>query len=61
MLHDMCTELLRCAREGECQSFENVMEAFVHAHLNKPYMEIVDRSSGFPGVPRASLQEKINK
>ena len=43
MLHDMCTELLRCAREGQCQKFENVMEEFVHAHLNKPYMEIVER------------------
>ena len=42
MLHDMCTELLRCAREGQCQKFENVMEEFVHAHLNKPYMEIVE-------------------
>ena len=43
MLHDMCTEMLRCAREGQCQEFENVIEEFVHAHLNKPYMEIVDR------------------
>ena len=43
MLHDMCTELLRCAREGLCQNFENVREEFVHAHLNKPYMKIVDR------------------
>ena len=48
MLHDMCTELLRCAREGQCQNFENVMEEFVHAHLNKPYMEIVDRV--FPNI-----------
>ena len=48
MLHDMCTELLRCAREGQCQEFENVMEEFVHAHLNKPYMEIVDRL--FPNI-----------
>ena len=47
-LHDMCIELLRCAREGQCQSFENVMEEFVHAHLNKPYMEIVDRA--FPNM-----------
>ena len=48
MLHDMCTELLRCAREGQCQSFENVMEEFVHAHLNKSYMEKVDRT--FPNI-----------
>ena len=48
MLHDMCTELLRCAREGQCQEFENVMEEFVHAHLNKPYMVIVDRV--FPNI-----------
>ena len=48
MLHDMCTELLRCAREGQCQEFENVIEEFVHAHLNKPYMEIVDRV--FPNI-----------
>lgn len=48
MLHDMCTELLRCAREGQCQNFENVMEEFVHAHLNKPYMKIVDRV--FPNI-----------
>ena len=48
MLHDMCTEMLRCAREGQCQEFENVMEEFVHAHLNKPYMEIVERV--FPNI-----------
>ena len=48
MLHDMCTEMLRCAREGQCQEFENVMEEFVHAHLNKPYMVIVDRV--FPNI-----------
>lgn len=48
MLHDMCTELLRCAREGQCQKFENVMEEFVHAHLDKPYMEIEERV--FPNI-----------
>ena len=48
MLYDIRTELLRCAREGRCQSFENVMEEFVQAHLNKPYMEIVDRI--FPSI-----------
>ena len=48
MLHGMCTELLRCAREGQCQESENMMEEFVHAHLNKPYMVIVDRV--FPNI-----------
>ena len=48
MLHGMCTELLRCASEGQCQEFENVMEEFVHAHLDKPYMVIVDRV--FPNI-----------
>ena len=48
MLHDMCTEMLRCARERQCQEFENVIEEFVHAHLNKPYMKIVERV--FPNI-----------
>ena len=48
MLHGMCTELLRCAREDQCQEFENLIEEFVHAHLNKPYMKIVDRV--FPNI-----------
>lgn len=48
MLHDMCTEMLRCAREGQCQKFENLVEEFVHAHLNKTYMAIVDRV--FPNI-----------
>ena len=43
MLPEMCTELLRCAREGQCQKFENVMEELVHEHLNKTYVVIVDR------------------
>ena len=48
MLHDMCTELLRCAREGQCQKFEKVMEEFVHEHLNPKYRVIVDHM--FPNI-----------
>ena len=43
MLPGMCTEMLRCAREGECQNFEKVVEEFVHEHLNKKYVLIVER------------------
>ena len=43
MLPGMCTEMLRCAREGECQKFEKVVEEFVHEHLNKKYVLIVER------------------
>ena len=43
ILHGMCTEWLRCAREGECQKYENIFEEFVHEHLNKKYVLIVDR------------------
>ena len=48
MLHDMCTELLRCAREGQCQKFEKIMEEFVHEHLNPKYRVIVDHM--FPNI-----------
>ena len=48
MLHDMCIELLRCTHEGQCQEFENIIEEFVHAHINKPYMEIVEHV--FPNI-----------
>ena len=48
MLHEMCTELLRCAREGRCQEFENVMVEFVHAHLSQKYLAIVERA--FPNI-----------
>ena len=48
MLHDMCLELLRCAREGQCQKFENVMEEFVHEHMNPKYRVIVDHI--FPNI-----------
>ena len=42
-LHQICHELLRCAREGRCQGFEKVMKEFVHEHLNKKYAEVVER------------------
>ena len=47
-LHDICTELLRCAREGRCQTFEKLMEEFVHEHLNQEYVGIVERA--FPNM-----------
>ena len=47
-LHQICHELLLCARENRCQRFEEVMEEFVHEHLNKEYVEIVDRA--FPNM-----------
>lgn len=48
MLHDICTELLRCAREGRCQKFEKLMEEFVHEHLNQEYVGTVERA--FPNM-----------
>ncbi|XP_068675889.1 uncharacterized protein [Montipora foliosa] len=48
MLHDICTELLRCAREGECQKFEKIMEEFVHEHLNRKYVVMVENA--FPNM-----------
>ncbi|XP_015776401.1 PREDICTED: uncharacterized protein LOC107354430 [Acropora digitifera] len=48
MLHDMCTELLRCAREGQCQKFEKVVKEFVHEHMNPKYRVIVDHM--FPNI-----------
>ena len=48
MLHDICTELLRCARERQCQKFEKVVEEFVHEHLNPKYRVIVDHM--FPNI-----------
>ena len=43
ILPGMCTEMMKCAREGECQSFEEIVEEFVHQHLNKKYVLIVER------------------
>jgi hypothetical protein len=43
VLPEMCTEMLKCARESECQSFEKIVEEFVHEHLNKKYVLIVER------------------
>ena len=42
MLHEMCLELLSCARDGKCQQFENVMAEFVREHVNKRYVGIVE-------------------
>ena len=42
-LHQICQELLLCAREGRCQGFENVMKEFVRGHLNKNYAAEVER------------------
>ena len=41
-LHEMCLELLSCARDGKCQQFENVMAEFVREHVNKRYVGIVE-------------------
>ena len=48
MLHDICTELLRCAREERCQKFEKLMEESVRDHLNQEYVRIVERR--FPNM-----------
>ena len=42
-LHEICRELLLCARDGQCRLFEIMMETFVQEHLNKEYVEIVER------------------
>lgn len=39
----ICRELLRCARKDRCQKFEDVMNEFVHDHLNDQYLEVVER------------------
>ena len=47
-LHQICRELLLCSRLDECQGFENVMNEFVHDHVNSNYVEIVERQ--FPNM-----------
>ena len=42
MLPEMCTEMLRCARQGQCQKFETVVQTFVHEHLNKKNVLIAE-------------------
>lgn len=42
-LHEICRELLLCARDGQCKSFEVMMETFAHEHQNKGYVEVVER------------------
>ena len=39
----ICRELLLCSREDRCQAFENVIKEFVQGHVNKEYVEIVER------------------
>ncbi len=39
----ICRELLRCARNRQCQEFENVVNVFVHQYVNKKYAEVVKR------------------
>lgn len=48
--HDVCSELLRCTREGQeqCQTFEEVMERFVREHLNRKHAKSVDQA--FPDM-----------
>ena len=42
-LHQICHQLLLCSRQDQCQAFENVMAEFVHGHLNREYVEVVER------------------
>ena len=42
-LHQICNQLLLCSRQDRCQALENVMAEFVHGHLNKEYVEVVER------------------
>ena len=42
-LYQICHGLLLCSRHDRCQALENVMADFVHGHLNREYVEIVER------------------
>ena len=42
-LHQICHELLLCSCHDRCQALENVMTEFVHEHLNKEYVVVVER------------------
>ena len=42
-LPTICLEILRCSREDKCQAFEDVMNEFVHDHLNKEYVGFVEQ------------------
>lgn len=42
-LYQICHDLLLCSRHDRCQALENVMADFVHGHLNREYVEIVER------------------
>ena len=48
LLHEMCLELLQCAREGRCQQFEDVVTQFVLEHVNEKYVAIVEHE--FPNL-----------
>jgi len=47
-LHQICHNLLLCSRLDECQGFENVVNEFVHDHVNSKYAEIIVRE--FPNM-----------
>ena len=42
-LPTICLEILRCSREDKCQEFEDVMNEFIHDHLNKEYVVVVEQ------------------
>ena len=43
-LHQICHhQPLLCSRRDRCQALENVMTEFVHGHLNKEYVVLVER------------------
>lgn len=48
MLHGMCDELLRCAKMGDCQKFEDIVKELVDGHLNRKYVVIVEQE--FPNL-----------
>ena len=41
-LQEICRQLLLCARDGQCNSFEVMMETFDHKHQNKGYVDIAE-------------------
>lgn len=57
MLHEMCLELLSCARGGKCQQFENVMAEFIREHVNKKYVVIVEEV--FPNMGGDVSKEEV--
>ena len=60
----ICREILRCAREEQCQKFEQVMQGFVFEHLNSPYLERMLRlypnlGSDVNKVPAGTISEVV--